>query len=151
MVKSEHLYRRFTAGEVTRSRFTILPQDTLISEAIGFLQHSLETHFPLNEENGRIASYVRAQDLLKAQASGHSGLSVTFVARPVSGYVRQETALPDIFPFFQQDKEALLVVMDEFGSMKGILDRDQIDHVLYWSQRHGGFPASPPVIEAGSL
>ncbi len=152
MVKSEHLYRRFTAGEVTRSRFTLLSQDMLISEAIGFLQHSLETNFPLTEENGRIASYVKAQDLLKAQASGHSGLSVTFVARPVSGYVRQETALPDIFPFFQRDQQALLVVLDEQGSIKGILDRDQIDHVLYWSQRHGGFPpAAPPIVESQSL
>lgn len=151
MVKSDYLYRRFTAGEVTRSRFTLLPQHTLISEAIGFLQHSLETHFPLEEESGRIVAYVRAQDLLKAQASGHSGMSVSFVARPVSGFVRQDTALPDVFPFFQRDKEALLVVLEDQGGIKGILDRDQIDHVLYWSQRHGGFPTSPSVVKSESL
>lgn len=139
MVKSEHLYRQFTAGQVTRRQMIRLTSDTLISDAILLLQHSLETHFPLDEGKGQITQYVRAHDLLKANASGHSGLSVTYVAKPISGVVRWDVALPDLFAFFQRDPHALLLVLEEDGSVYGVLDRDQIDHVLYWSQRHGGF------------
>jgi Zn-dependent protease len=139
MVKSEHLYRQFTAGQVTRRQMTRLTDDTLISDAILMLQHSLETHFPLDEGNGQITQYVRAHDLLKANASGHGGLSVTYVAKPISGVVRWDVALPDLFAFFQRDPHALLIVLRDDGSIYGVLDRDQIDHVLYWSQRHGGF------------
>lgn len=141
MVRSEHLYKRFSCGEVTRSRYILLPGNTLIADAISLLQHSLETHFPLDDGDGRITTYVRAQDLLKANASGHHGMSVSFIARPVSGVVKPKTPLPEVFPFFQRDQHALLIVVDEQGILQGILDRDQIDHVLYWSQRHGGFPS----------
>ena len=88
MVKSEHLYRQFIASQVTRRQMTRLRSDMLISDAIVMLQHSLETHFPLDDGDGQITQYVRANDLLKANASGHSGLSVTYVAKPISGVVR---------------------------------------------------------------
>ena len=140
MVKSEHLYRQFTVGQMTRRRFTALPEHTTIQEAVHALQHSLETHFPIMDEHHQISSYVRAKDLLKGISSGHGGLSVTYVAKPVQGILPTETALPDAFHYFQRDQDALLLVSDPEGRIVGVLDRDQIDHVLYWSQRHGGFP-----------
>lgn len=135
MVRADHLYRRFRVGDVTRRTFSLFhPHDT-VEQALLQLRHGLETLFLIGESAQHPEGYITAEDLLKARDKGHGGTAITHFSRPISGRVLPDTPLNEVFLFFQQDPQALLLVTDEQGAILGVLDRDQIDHVLYWSNR----------------
>lgn len=136
MVRSEQLYSRFTAGGVCRTRYPKVGSDTTVDEIATLLVQGLETAFPVEEPDGSFLSYVRAADVLRAVATGHGGLSVTYIARPIPAAVSADQPLQEVFAFLQADPAALVMVRDADGSLRGFLDRDQIDHVLYWAARN---------------
>lgn len=135
MVRADQLYRQFRVGDVARRTFAMLhPHDT-VAQALLQLRHGLETHFLIGESTDLPEGYIAADDLLKARGKGHESTAITHFSRPLSGRVRPDTPLNEVFVFFQQDPQALLLIADEQGHTLGVLDRDQIDHALYWSNR----------------
>ena len=68
-------------------------------------------------------------------ATGHGGVSVTYIARPIPAAVSADQPLQEVFALLQTDPSALVMVRNDDGSLRGFLDRDQIDHVLYWAAR----------------
>lgn len=135
MVRSEQLYSRFTAGGVCRTRYPKVSSDTTVDETAALLVQGLETAFPVEEPDGSYLTYVRASDVFRAVSTGHGGLSVTYLARPIPAAVSVDQPLQEVFTLLQADPSALIMVRNSDGSMQGFLDRDQIDHVLYWAAR----------------
>lgn len=136
MVRSEQLYSRFTAGDVCRTRYPKVSSDTMVDEIADLLIQGLETAFPVEEPDGNFLTYVRAADVFRSVSSGHGGLSVTYIVRPIPATVFADQPLQEVFALLQADPSALLLVRNADGSLRGFLDRDQIDHVLYWAARN---------------
>lgn len=135
MVRTEQLYGRFTAGDVCRTRFPKVSSETTVVEAASLLAEGLDTAFPVEEPDGEFLHYIRAADVFRAVASGHGGLSVTYIARSIPAVVSAAQPLQEAFAHLQIDPQALLLVRNADGTLRGFMDRDQIDHVLYWASR----------------
>lgn len=135
MVRTEALYSRFRAGDVLRTAFTLLhPLDT-VSDALLRLQQGLETTFLVGESRQRPEGYITGRELIRCRDNGHAQTSLAHFVRPVPAVVRPAQPLVEVFPFFQQDKEACVLVADEAGQVLGLIDSDQIDHVMYWAEQ----------------
>ncbi len=135
MVRADHLYKRFSVGQIARRQYTLLHPHQTVAEALLVIQHGLETNLLIGEGKDRIEGYISALDLIRARDKGHELTAVHHFIRPVSGIVQSGTMLNTVFMYFQQDIQAFLIVNDDHGHIEGVLDRDQIDHVLYWSNR----------------
>lgn len=136
MVQVEQLYRRFWSGDVTRRYMDILGPDMTVAQALRVLQSGLAVNLPVGDNPTAPEGYVSARDLYKANHQGHALTPVYHFARPFQSRVGINVPLPDLFPHFQRNKHAVLLVLDEDGRAIGLIDRDQIDHVLYWANRY---------------
>jgi Zn-dependent protease len=135
MVRADHLYKRFFVGQIVRRPFTLVHPHQTVADALQLIQHSLETNLLVGEEVNEIDGFISASDLIKARDKGHEETAIIHFIRPISGVVQSDTPLNNAFIFFQKDIHAFLIVHDVDGNIEGVLDRDQIDHVLYWSNR----------------
>jgi Zn-dependent protease len=141
MVQADHLYRQFRAADVTRRQFTLLHPHETVGRAIDILKQGLETNFLIGEHPTLPEGSISADDLLRARDNGHEGTAISHFARSIPARIHQSTPLNEIFMHFQQDPGTFLLVTDDEGQCIGVLDRDQIDHVLYWANRRKGVTA----------
>jgi Zn-dependent protease len=135
MVRADQLYKRFFVGQIVRRQFSLVHPHQTVADALQLIHHGLETNLLVGVERNKIDGYISAPDLIKARDKGHEETPVIHFIRPISGAVQLDTPLSNAFIFFQQDIHAFLIVHNAHGEIEGVLDRDQIDHVLYWSNR----------------
>lgn len=135
-VKSEHLYRRLSVGDVMRTRYTVLAGTDSIASAWNVLSHGLEASFPVRSPGEEIQHYISAESIRSAIASGHEGAAIDHFVRPITQWVDVRSPLSNVLGSMQQDQFQLIAVKDEFGQLKGFVDKDQMDHALYWQMKH---------------
>jgi Zn-dependent protease len=137
MVKAEQLYRQFLSGDVTRRYQHLVPSQAPVAEVLRGIQADLAVNVPVGTIPGSPEGYVSARDLYKAMRQGHNQSPVAHFIRPFHRSVGVDVPLTVLFSYFQQSKDAVLLVTDYEGRALGLIDRDQIDHVLYWANRYG--------------
>lgn len=137
-VKTEYLYRRLTVGDVMRTRYTVLAGTDSVASAWNALSHGLEAAFPVGNPGEGIQHYILAESIRSAIASGHEGAAIDHFVRPITQWVDMRWPLSNLLSSLQQDQFQLIAVKDELGQLTGFIDKDQIDHALYWHMKKTG-------------
>ncbi len=83
-----------------------------------------------NEENDNIVGFVHRLELFKEQQNGQGNLLLGDVMRPIH-FVLNTLSLPKAFDQMMQKRLQLSVVVDEYGSVQGLLTLEDIfEHLL---------------------
>lgn len=135
MVLADTRYRRFNVRDVTRRLYTLIHPHEPAGQVLQKMLGGLEVNFMVGEDSAHPDGYVTAADLIRAREQGHTQTPVAHFIRPFILKMPEEAALTEAFPLFQTDPRAVILVLATDGTVSGLLDRDQIDHVLYWSHR----------------
>ncbi len=122
----------FKVKDALRSRYTVLPASATIKEAVAELLAGSDQDFLVADE-GAIEGVLRRKDLIRALAEFPNETDVQtidpFVERNLP-YLKPDNDIKDIYPMMQQNGFDLLPVLDEQGTLVGVLDLDNLTEFI---------------------
>jgi len=121
---------RVTDAMTPRTVIFSVPEEMTISAFFDAHDGSRFSRIPLHrDERGELEGFVLRDDLLLAQAHGDT-------EKPLSDYRRELAALPEIsslvhaFDEFMRQRAQIMLVVDEYGTVEGLLTLEDIIETL---------------------
>ena len=108
---------------VPRPNVVTIPAEMSFSAARSLVAEHGHTRYPVIDDTDgeeEIVGYVDAKDLLEASAEDTEGLTIAELAREVP-LVPETLAVDDLLSLFQDEHTQFAVVIDEWGTLEGIV------------------------------
>lgn len=117
-----------TVGEIMVHRMAVvgIPRTATVADAVALVRERGFSRIPVfGETSEQIVGAVRAKDLLLELEAGRAQVPVEGTMRPVL-YVPETKPVVDLLEEMQQGRSQLAVVLEEYGSMAGIVTIEDV-------------------------
>jgi len=137
-----------TVGEVMVHRMNVamVASEATVREAVEAIRHHRYTRLPVYEGDNRekLIGVVHAKDLLLALADGRDDERITAFVRPVI-YMPETKLVVDLLEEMRRGGSQLAVVVEEYGSLAGIVTIEDLLEEIVGEIPGESRPASPLV------
>jgi CBS domain containing-hemolysin-like protein len=107
-----------------------IPADMGISEISQYISDKPHTRYPvINESGDQIIGFIDIKDIISLQNSKNSNISASDIARDIPIYP-DTTPVDQILVSLQEDNKQIAAVIDEWGSLEGIITIEDIVEVI---------------------
>jgi Zn-dependent protease/predicted transcriptional regulator len=128
-VRMEAFLAKHLIADIIRTNFTrIYPGDTIRSVAER-LQHGLERHFLVFDENEELLGYIAEQDILEQVKAGRLEESVEDILQPSVSSLCTDSSLRAVMHVFQTEGDVIIPVYEE-GQLVGVVDQPLVEQFL---------------------
>ncbi len=105
-------------------------EETTVGEFYENNRHLRFSRIPLYQKNkDHVDSYFLKGDMLDQMIQGNGEVPLKKIARPIS-IVNESILLPDLFNQLMEKREHIVLVVDEFGGMAGVVTLEDVVETL---------------------
>ena len=136
---------------VPRPDVVVLPANTSLRELVSFTVESSHARYPLHEGDSpdRIVGVVHVKDILSAAEGTKGGLEADVSARDLmrdAVLVPENRAVASLVEDFQEQETQMVIVIDEWGSLEGIITLKDIVEEIFGEIRDEFDEAKEPAV-----
>jgi CBS domain containing-hemolysin-like protein len=120
---------------VPRTRINSIEIDSTFQDLLAEVAATGHSRYPVYEESiDEVRGFIHIKDVLAKMATSHLDLSAPLtdleVIRPVR-FVPESKRLQELLPEMQKDRQAMVIVADEFGGTAGLLTiEDMVEEIV---------------------
>jgi len=111
---------------IPRTDVVCVAQETSVSELVQVIKNKGHTRIPVYRETiDQIQGIINAKDLLPLAPQQNENVDILELARPPI-YVPESKKIDDLLRLFQQERQHMAIVVDEYGGTSGIVTLEDI-------------------------
>lgn len=111
---------------IPRTDMICVPHDIAISDLIELIKNKGHTRIPVYQETiDQIKGIINAKDLLSLYVDHKKDIDIRDLARPPI-YVPESKKIDDLLRLFQEERQHMAIVVDEYGGTSGIVTLEDI-------------------------
>ena len=132
IIKNLFRFRSLKVTDIMTPRIVItaLPQDMLATEAQQVLRHCPFSRLPLyGENNDDITGFALKDKIMLYSPSEREQLTLLSFKRKIHA-VPDSMLLPNLLDFFLDNRQQIAVIVDEYGSVKGLVTLEDVIETL---------------------